>query len=282
VVTGMNMMGTKVGKTMTGNVKPIVVHIPHSSTVIPDIFREDLKLNEEALRNELLCMTDWYTEELFSCEGCETVVHRYSRIVCDPERFLDPEEECMWQQGMGMYYTRASDGQRIKPSPLTSQNGLRHYGLALEIYQKHHETLRQAVDWQLEQYGSALVIDGHSFSSKRLPYEKAVITNREKEKGNLEKRPDICLGTDRFFTPEELLAEAMEYFTQKGLCVAVNTPFAGTMVPEPFYSQRDRRVRSLMIEVNRRLYMNEVTGEKNGDFAQIQEIIQGFLKRMQV
>lgn len=188
----------------------------------------------------------------------------------------------MWQQGMGMYYTRASDGQRIKPSPLTSQNGLRHYGLALEIYQKHHETLRQAVDRQLEQYGSALVIDGHSFSSKRLPYEKAGITNREKEKGNLEKRPDICLGTDRFFTPEELLAEAMEYFTQKGLCVAVNTPFAGTMVPEPFYSQRDRRVRSLMIEVNRRLYMNEVTGEKSGDFTQIQEIIQGFLKRMQV
>ena len=259
MVTGMNMMGTKVGKTMMGNVKPIVVHIPHSSTVIPDIFREDLKLNEEALRNELLCMTDWYTEELFSCEGCETVVHRYSRIVCDPERFLDPEKECMWQQGMGMYYTRASDGQRIKPSPLTSQNGLRHYGLALEIYQKHHETLRQAVDRQLEQYGSALVIDGHSFSSKRLPYEKAGRT-----------------------TPEELLAEAMEYFTQKGLCVAVNTPFAGTMVPEPFYSQRDRRVRSLMIEVNRRLYMNEVTGEKNGDFTQIQEIIQGFLKRMQV
>ena len=91
----------------------IIVHIPHSSTKIPKLFRKEFLPEKEKLRSELLCMTDWYTDELFSCPDCLTVVHQYSRLVCDPERFLDPEEEIMWRKGMGMYYTRMSDGGRF-------------------------------------------------------------------------------------------------------------------------------------------------------------------------
>ena len=63
------------------------------------------------------------------------IVHNVSRLVCDPERFLDPDEESMWQKGMGMYYTRASDGERMKKSPLSSKEGWQSYAGALEIYQ---------------------------------------------------------------------------------------------------------------------------------------------------
>ena len=93
------------------------------------------------------------------------------------------------------------------------------------------------------------------------------------------ERPEICLGSDAYFTPGTLLAAAEDYFVQKGLHVAVNTPFAGAIVPEPFYSSRDKRVRSLMIEVNRSLYMNEETGEKNEAFDEVQNILREFLQQ---
>ncbi len=248
----------------------IIVHIPHSSTKIPKLFRKEFLPEKEKLHSELLCMTDWYTDELFSCPGCLPVVHQYSRLVCDPERFLDPEEEIMWRKGMGMYYTRMSDGDRLKRDPLSSPEGLRAYGKALKIYRLHHSRLTEAVRRHLEQFDRALLIDGHSFSETVLPYEP-------KENIHL-VRPEICLGADPYFTPAPLQNAAREYFTKAGLEVAVNSPFAGAIVPEPFYSQRDRRVRSLMIEVNRSLYMDEKTGKKKETFEEVKETVQGFLE----
>ena len=64
----------------------IIVHIPHSSTNIPKIFQQEFLPEKEKLHSELLCMTDWYTDELFACPGCLAVVHQFSRLVCDPER----------------------------------------------------------------------------------------------------------------------------------------------------------------------------------------------------
>jgi len=249
----------------------VIVHIPHSSIAIPEIFRQEFLVQEEDLQKELLCMTDWYTDELFTCEDCHMVVHNVSRLVCDPERFLDPDEERMWQKGMGMYYIRTSNGERMKRSPFSSREGLRVYGRALQIYQEHHSRLAEAVRYQLRHFGKALLIDGHSFSASALPYEF--------DRNLRQVRPDICLGADTDFTPESLLAFAKEYFTQQGLRVAVNTPFAGTIVPEPFYSQKDKRVSSLMIEVNRSLYMNEETGQKQVSFHEIQVILQRFLQK---
>jgi N-formylglutamate amidohydrolase len=47
--------------------------------------------------------------------------------------------------------------------------------------------------------------------------------------------------------------------------MALNTPFAGSLVPMPFY-QIDSRVSSVMVEVNRALYCDEKTGEVTANF----------------
>ena len=90
--------------------------------------------------------------------------------------------------------------------------------------------------------------------------------------------PEICLGTDPVFTPAALRQTAEEYFVRAGLNVSVNAPFAGTMVPEPFYSAKDTRVESLMIEVKRSLYMDEKSGRKKETFAEVKECVQGCLE----
>jgi len=247
-----------------------VVHVPHNSTNIPFLFLREFLADENKIQQELLRMTDWYTEELFTCEGWQSVVHHYSRLVCDPERFLDPDEEGMCLHGMGMYYLRTSDGGRLKRHPFSAMEAWWAYGTALQIYQQHHCRLRNAVQKQLDHFGAAVLLDGHSFSSAVLPYEPAA--NRKLA------RPDICLGTDEHFTPAALLDSAVSYFKREGMRVSVNTPFAGTMVPQPFYSDRDRRVKSLMLEVNRSLYMDEAAGCKNKQFAEIKHMIRGFME----
>lgn len=50
---------------------PVIIHIPHSSTLIPVELRKKFIINNEELENELLVMTDCCTDELFSYPGIE-------------------------------------------------------------------------------------------------------------------------------------------------------------------------------------------------------------------
>src|SRR2546423_11698400 len=93
-----------------------VVHVPHSSTVIPDDVRETLVLSDADLERELLRMTDRYTDELFALQPAIAipVVFGMSRLVVDPERFTDDAVEPMAQRGMGAVYTATSDGGQLR------------------------------------------------------------------------------------------------------------------------------------------------------------------------
>ena len=91
-----------------------------------------------------------------------------------------------------------------------------------------------------------LIIDGHSFPALPLPYEL----------NQTAFRPDVCLGTDDFHTPEELVARVEKIFESCGYSNARNQPFGGTIVPMKHY-HKDQRVQSLMIEINRWLYLGK-------------------------
>ena len=49
--------------------RPIVAHIPHGSTVIPDDVRAGILLSDAHLAAELVRMTDWRTRELYAWMG---------------------------------------------------------------------------------------------------------------------------------------------------------------------------------------------------------------------
>ena len=79
-----------------------ILHMPHSAVGIPADVRATLRLSNEELDRELLLMTDWYTDELFALPASEAVTVRFplSRLVLDPERFLDDPKEPMAARGM--------------------------------------------------------------------------------------------------------------------------------------------------------------------------------------
>lgn len=216
---------------------PIIINVPHSSTFIPE---EDRKFFvTEKLDHELLVMTDHYCDDLFDA-GYEMIRFPVSRLVCDFERFRNDEDEVMSTKGMGACYTSCSD-----LTPLRYISNDHREELLKQYYDPYHKVLELAVAERLGQYGHAIIVDGHSFPYKPLPYE----LNQDND------RPDICIGTDEFHTPGELTERMCNAFEGMGYRVAVNTPFAGALVPVKYY-QRDKRVVSIMIEINRRLYMN--------------------------
>jgi N-formylglutamate deformylase len=240
---------------------PILANVPHSSVVIPEDIRSSLLLDEGDLKEELLCMTDWYVDELFACiHEMDGVVVRFniSRLVLDPERFLEDDKEVMSSRGMGVIYFKTSKGRDLR----RALSGHEREDLIGRFYLPYHKAIEQEVTSILDDFGKCLIIDCHSFSSRPLPHE----SSRDPA------RPDICLGIDPYHTPAKVTRIMESTFRKAGLTTKQNTPFEGTYVPFK-YLGNDSRVSSIMIEINRKSYMDEATGEKSGDFVRIQEVI---------
>ena len=81
----------------------VVLHVPHDSTHVPDDVRDQFVLDDLALKEELVRMTDHLTLELFASRVAEYNVVRspVSRLVLDVERFEDDALEPMSARGMG-------------------------------------------------------------------------------------------------------------------------------------------------------------------------------------
>jgi len=229
---------------------------------VPARWRREIVLDDAALQNELVAMTDHHTDALFAAACTEAggvaFVNRVSRLVCDPERFESDELEEMSKKGMGAVYTLTSEGQPLRPPGYSAQS---REAVLAELFRPYAKALEQQVDAQLERFGRCLLVDGHSFPSRPLPYEDASL-----------ERPDLCLGVDPFHTPPSLV-DALERAAQRiGWQVAVNSPFAGSYVPTKHFGV-DARVSSVMIEVNRRLYLDEGTGERLDRFSEARDVV---------
>jgi N-formylglutamate amidohydrolase len=263
--SGCNTAGVNVEGELAASPSPrAVVHIPHSSTTVPDDVRRTFVLSDPALEQELLRLTDRYTDELFSLDPLNVipVVFGVSRIVVDPERFPDDAQEPMAARGMGAVYMATTGGAPLRARLTASQRA----ELLARFYEPHHAALEAATQTVLNATGDCLILDGHSFPDNPLPCD----LNQDRP------RPEICIGADPFHTSDQLATEAVKRFSAYGLDVAVNQPYAGALVPSRWY-RRDTRVSSVMIEINRRLYMDEANGQKTADFAETLSIVRSVL-----
>jgi len=229
--------------------------------------RPELLLSDEELTLEVLRVTDHLTDELVSTalSAAQRVRFPVSRLVVDPERFPEDADEPMSRVGMGVIYERTSFGRMLRkpPTPPVRQRLLETY------YIPHHKVLEAAVTTALQQQGRCTVLDMHSFPSRPLPYE----LDQDPD------RPDICIGTDAFHTPTLLPDGFVRRFSEEALTIARNRPFSGTIVPMRYF-RNDRRVMSIMIEVNRRLYLDEMTGKAGERFAYVRSMLAKVLEAL--
>ena len=209
----------------------IILHIPHASTVLSTEVK--FLLGQEALAYEVDAMTDHHTDRLFDLPGAHRCVFPVSRLVVDPERFIDDPMESI---GMGVVYTHTANGEALRAISETDRQALIN-----THYHTHHAALTRMADECLEKHNQCLIIDCHSFPAQPLPYENDL------------NRPDICIGTDSYHTSTELKDCLLKVFEAFGYRVAIDSPFSGTIVPLKHY-HKDKSVASVMIEVNRSLY----------------------------
>jgi N-formylglutamate deformylase len=240
----------------------MILHIPHASRAIPANLRDQIVLSDAELDAELTLMTDAFTDELFILADTTTVRFPISRLLVDVERFAEDAQEPMSEVGMGMIYTRTAYGNALKR--MLQPHETRH--LVTQYYEAHHQRLSTEVKEELEKHGKALIVDCHSFPSQPLPCEEDQSI----------PRPAFCIGVDAFHTPMALVEAMVRRIQEMGYRVGINRPYAGTLVPMA-YHKKDRRVASIMLEVNRSLYMDEWAGTKTARFDTIKEQIQTLL-----
>ena len=166
---------------------------------------------------------------------------------------------------MGAVYTSCSDGKPLRPN-LTEKE---RESLLFWFYDPHHQRLRTAAAAILKKWNSCFIIDCHSFPSVPLPSDQ----------DQFPFRPDICIGTDSFHTPKRLSMMAAALFRADGFLVEVDRPYIGTLVPAPFHNFSSA-VWSIMIEVNRALYVDERTGERLPGFKKIARAVQGAVRSL--
>ena len=253
---------------------PFVFNAPHSGRDYPVRFRAASRLDPVELRRS----EDAHVDQLFAgavALGAPLVAALFPRAWLDVNREpyeLDPR---MFEGALPSHANtrsvRVAGGLGTVPRLVAEGRDIyRHripVGEALArveaVYKPYHEALRTLVSGMRDGFGRAILVDCHSMPS----------VVRDGEGG---ARPDIVVG-DRFGTSASraLTDLATGLLRERGFAVTRNKPYAGGFVTE-HYGRPARGLHALQIEINRGLYMDEVTYARRPGFAVLADELSGF------
>lgn len=257
---------------------PFVFNSPHSGRHYPPRFLGLSRLDRKQIRRS----EDAYVDELFGEVvelGAPLLAANFPRAYLDVNREpfeLDPRmfseavprfantRSARVAGGLGTVPRIVGEGLEIYSAPLPLAEAIARIEIA---YRPYHECLQELVERTLGRFGHAVLVDCHSMPANI----------RIAESG---RRPDFIVG-DRFGTSAAgaLSDFAIRCLSTMGYSVAYNKPYAGGFITE-HYGRPGRGLHSLQIEVNRGLYMNEATYEKNAGFDRLQADIRQFCKTL--
>ena len=235
-----------------------VFHVPHNGREFPEelmtsvcIPEKDFLRYHEKMRDTDIVQA--VPEAYRGGDMCQTF--SVSRLLCDVERFIGPEE-IMENFGMGFCYTKAYDGTVIKK--VNEELKLK----TVKYYREHHARM----DRIMERHPRVLLLDLHSYSDEIIPPGFL----REGE-----ATPDLCIGAETTFTPSKLLQITQKRFADAGFSTAVNYPYSGCYIPNAVLSDEGScDCVGLMLEINKRKYCDPEGRPIPEKLAGIAEIIQ--------
>ena len=223
----------------------LILHIPHSGTE----FYDNQKPYSEIFLEKAKDLIDWYTDELFSPDAEDEriipVVFPLCRTACDVERMIDDPLE---EKNLGIHYDR----HLIKKINGIMSIGYSHYAQIshYEEYIEHHHKMEDLI---VKNFNS-LIIDCHSFSSR----PTLLLPDSESA-----SKYDICIGYNEDKTKPDrmIIGTIRNHFEAFGYKVGVNYPFSNSKT-----FNTPSAYKTIMIEINKRLYMDEETLEKTDGF----------------
>lgn len=254
---------------------PIVFDSPHSGTVYPT--------NSGIVAPAMALKTTWdaYVDELWAAApdaGAALLAARFPRAYIDTNRSSDdidpellatpwdgqlaPSDAC--KRGMGLIRRYALPNVPMYAERLPVNEVRERIS---RYYEPYHTLLSDLLNSAHSAHGTVWHINCHSM--------KSVGNAMNVDSGS--GRPDMVVsdynGTtcDTGFT--EWTAGQLRKF---GYSVSINDPYQGGYIVRR-YGRPDEGRNSIQIEINRRLYMNEASFEKNEGFEKLKENLDSFV-----
>ena len=251
----------------------VVLSSPHSGNFYPACFLKSARLDAASLRRS----EDAYVDELFlACVdlGAPLLRARFPRAFLDVNREpyeLDPRmfegrlpafantRSVRVAGGLGTIARVVGDSQEIYARRLPVEDALRRIE---HLHKPYHGALRALTDRAVARFGRTLLIDCHSMPSCWASAGGAV--PREDR-----SKADLVIG-DRYGTScDRTFVDAAEYeFRRFGYAVERNKPYAGGFITECYGNPGAHR-HAMQIEINRALYMDERTLQRNAAFGEV-------------
>jgi len=248
---------------------PLVLDSPHSGHDFPADF--DAVVSEAELRES----EDCYVDELYAAAhelGVPLLAASFPRTYLDPNRHAgDVDLELIdgpwpWEYrpsgkariGKALLWRTLEDGRPIYARKLPPEAVQRRIERAHTPY---HQALQELMNSSVKRTGKVYHINCHSMRS---------VAGKQSEDGAGVVRPDFVLGDRDGTTCDPAFTELVRgILAGMGYRVTVNDPYKGVELIRA-YSDPGAGRHSLQIEINKRLYMDEKTLQKNSGFGKLQ------------
>ncbi len=250
---------------------PLVFASPHSGSQYPEQFVLESLLDVDTLRKS----EDCYVDELFAGAtnvGAPLIRALYPRAYLDVNREpyeLDPtmfEDElpdytnatsARVAAGLGTIARIVSTRREIYRKKLRFEEAERRIN---SVYRPYHAALKGLLHRASNRFGYCVLVDCHSMPSTGLPLNI----------GSQSRCIDFVLGDRTGLSCSAQLTDAVDSFlTSKGYRVIRNNPYAGGFTTQ-HYGDPANGTHAIQIEINRNIYMDEVTLQRKPSFRQLQ------------
>lgn len=259
------------------NAAPVILDSPHSGDTYPQDF------DYACTRSDLESIKDAYVDELFEEApkyNATLLCALFPRSYIDVNRARDDIDDMLidgaWptqydpirptmrsHSGIGLINRLIRPGAPIYDHKLSADEIMDR---VKNYHDPYHETLRTTLEDAYYNHGAFWHINCHSMPSNSA-YPKRNMTLI----GGKKCPSDIVLGDRDGRTCNHDFVMAMRKFWEDlGYRVTINDPFKGVQLIEQ-YARPTHRKNSLQIEINRSLYMNEQTRQKNEHFDALKE-----------
>jgi N-formylglutamate deformylase len=257
---------------------PFVFNSPHSGRHYPEDFLRQTRLDAHSIRRS----EDHFVDELFASAtdlGAPLLVAHFPRAYLDVNREpyeLDPR---MFEGKLPAYANinslRVAGGLGTVPKLVAENMEIYAHRLPVEealerverVYKPYHACLRRLIARTHVHFGFGILVDCHSMPGNVRVAGSAI-------------RPDFIIG-DRYGTSAaaDLSRAAIQILEEMGFSAIRNKPYAGGFITE-HYGRPARGLHALQIEINRALYIDEVTLQKRPEFHAVAAAIGAFMERL--
>ncbi|MCC7047771.1 MAG: N-formylglutamate amidohydrolase [Alphaproteobacteria bacterium] len=256
---------------------PVLVDVSRSGREYPTDFRSPLPFsvlhdNVSMYVDELVADAPGAGATLLQALFPNTYIDtNRSESDLDPQLILEPWpgpiESTMSKSGLGLLKSKSRYGEPLQERKLTVAEVTERLE---KYYRPYHAELARLVDRLHRKHGIVYQLSCHCMSAIGAPTHK--------DPG--QERPDFCISGVRGTTASSAFLELVQSsLASYGYDVKIDIPYIGGEL-NTRYGAPGKGIESIMIEINKRLFMDVATFKKTAGFAQVKAAMTALVRTL--